>query len=100
MVNAVVYKIQCLDCAGVCIGETGRLFKTRRKDHQTYNCQQTNEDLKKKSAQVKHVCLKGHRIDRESSEIFAMESDFKKNGFYNHFMYTKLILLLTTVVCV
>ena len=28
--RGVVYKIPCLDCTGVYIGETGRLFKTRR----------------------------------------------------------------------
>ena len=30
----VVYKIPCLDCTGVYIGETGRSFKTRPKEHQ------------------------------------------------------------------
>ena len=41
----------------------------------------TNEELKKKSALVKHVCLNGHRIDWESSEILATESDYKKRRF-------------------
>ena len=43
--------------------------------------QLTNEELKKKSALVKHVCLNGHRIDWESSEILAIESDYKKRRF-------------------
>ena len=33
--RGVVYKISCLDCTGVYIGETGRSFKIRRKEHQT-----------------------------------------------------------------
>ena len=40
--------------------------------------QLTNEDLKKKSAPVKHVCLYGHRIDCGSSTILAIESGYKK----------------------
>ena len=46
--------------------------------------QLTNEDLKKKSALVIHVCLNGHRIDWESSAFLAIESEYKKkkkNGF-------------------
>ena len=33
--RGVVYKIPCLDCTGVYIGETGRSFKTRCKEHQS-----------------------------------------------------------------
>ena len=66
--RGVVYKIPCLDRTGVYIGETGRSFKTRRKEHQRdakpdIIAQLTNEEFKKKSALVKHVCLNGHRID-------------------------------------
>ena len=76
----------CLTNINTCaiyIGETGRSFKTRRKEHQRdvkpdTIAQLTNEDLKKKSALVKHVCLNGHRIDWESSAILAIESDYKK----------------------
>ena len=50
--RGVVYKIPCLDCTGVYIGETGRSFQTRRKEHQRdikpdTIAQLTNEDLKK-----------------------------------------------------
>ena len=51
--------------------------------------QLTNEELKKKSALVKHVCLNGHRIDWESSEILAIESDFKKRRFLESFYIHK-----------
>ena len=33
--RSVVYKIPCLGCTGVYIDETGRSFKTRRKERQT-----------------------------------------------------------------
>ena len=37
---------------------------------------------------MKHVCLNGHRIDWESSEILATENDYKKKrlleSFYIH----------------
>ena len=92
--RGVVYKIPCLDCTGVYIGETGRSFKTRRKEHQRdvkpdIIAKLTNEELKKKSALVKHVCLNGHRIDWESSEILATESDYKKRRFLESFYIHK-----------
>ena len=89
-----VYKIPSLDCTGVYIGETGRSFKTRRKEHQRdvkpdIIAQITNEELKKKSALVKHVCLNGHRIDWESSEFLATENDYKKRRFLESFYIHK-----------
>ena len=92
--RGVVYKIPCLDCTGVYIGETGRSFKTRRKEHQRdvksdIIAQLTNEDLKK-STLVKHVCLNGHRIDWESSAILAIESDYKKRRFLESFYIHKI----------
>ena len=50
------------------IGETRRSFKTRCKEHRRdikpdIIAQLANEELKKKSALVKHVCLNGHWID-------------------------------------
>ena len=49
--RGVVYKIPCLDCTGVYIAETGRSFKTRRKEHQSdvkpdIIAQLTNEESK------------------------------------------------------
>ena len=86
------HNLTCLDCTGVYIGETGRSFKTRRKGHQRdvkpdMIAQLTNEELKKKSALVKHVCLNGHRIDWKSSKILANEStgNYKKRRFLESF---------------
>ena len=94
--RGVVCKIPCLDCTGVYIGETGRPSKTRRKEHQRdvkpdirVIAQLTNEELKKKSALVQHVCLNGHRIDWESSAILAIESDYKKRRFLESFCIQK-----------
>ena len=47
--------------------------------------QLTNEDLKKKSAIAKHVCLNEHRIDWESSAFLAIESDYEKKRFLKSF---------------
>ena len=101
--HCVVYTIPCFDFTGIYIGKTGRLFKTRRKEHRRDNrlhiiAQLTNEDIKKKSAPVKHVCLNGHRIDWKSSAILAIDSDYKKKTVFGmilqYMRYTKLILLL------
>ena len=51
--------------------------------------QLTNEEFKKKSALVTHVCLNGHRIDWESLEILAIESDYKKRRFLESFYIHK-----------
>ena len=56
--RGIVYRIPCLDCTGVFIGETGGSFKTRRKEHKRdvkpdIIAQLTNEDLKKKSVLLK-----------------------------------------------
>ena len=81
-------------CTGVYIGETGRTFKTRGKEHQRdikpdIIARLTNENLKKKSALVKYVCLNGHRIDRESSAILAIESNYRKRRFLESFYIHK-----------
>ena len=91
--HSVVYKILSLDCTSGYIGEMGRSFKTRCKEHQRdvkpdIFAQLTNEELKKKSL-VKHVCLIGHRIDWESSAILAIESDYKKRRFLESFYIHK-----------
>ena len=90
--HSAVHKIPCLDCTGVYIGKIGRSFKSRRKEHQRdvkpdIIAQLTNEDLKKKSTLVKHVCLNGNRIDWESSAILAIESDYKKRRFLESFFF-------------
>ena len=84
----------------VYIGETGRSFKTRRKEHQRdvkpdIIALLTNEELKTKSALVKHVCLNGHRIDWESSAILAIESGYKKRRFLESFYIHKTDFFLT-----
>ena len=90
-----------MDCAGGYIGETGRSFKKQRKEEHQRDvkpdiiAQLTNEDLKKKSALVKHVCLNGHRIDWESSAILAIESDYKKRRFLESFYLYKTDFFLT-----
>ena len=78
-----IYEIPCLDCTDVYIGETVRPFKSQRKEDQRdikpdKITQQTNQDLKKKSALVKHVCLNGYRIDWKSSASLAIKVTIKK----------------------
>ena len=74
--------------------KSSNTFKTRRKEHQRdvkpdIIAQLTNENLKKKSALVKHVCLNGHRIDWESSAILTIENDYKKRWFLESFYIHK-----------
>ena len=101
--RGLVYKIPCLDCASVSIGETGQLFKTRRKEHQrdiksNMITQLTHENLKKKSALEKHACFNKHQIDWESSTIWAIESDHKKRRFLESFYCICTILTLLSTI--
>ena len=63
-----VYQIPCLNCNYIYIGETGRCFNTRLKEHKrdlnTKNMGKINEDMQhKKTALVKHSYNLDHRID-------------------------------------
>ncbi|XP_072173825.1 uncharacterized protein [Diadema setosum] len=61
-----VYKIPC-DCGKIYIGETGRNFDTRLKEHKT--CQQQCDW--EKSAIVKHAQKEDHHIDWNNSQLIS-----------------------------
>ena len=61
-----IYKIPC-ECGKVYIGETGRSFSTRLKEHKT--CQRRNE--LEKSAIVKHAQQHQHKIKWEDSHLIT-----------------------------
>ena len=64
----VIYEIPCLHYVDVYIGETGRAFRTRCKEHmRDVNpknlARLENNDINNKSALVKHVYSKNHHMD-------------------------------------
>lgn len=61
-----IYRIPC-DCGKVYIGETGRSFNTRIKEHKT--CHRRNEW--EKSAIVKHAQQHQHNIQWEDSKLIT-----------------------------
>ncbi|XP_041461178.1 uncharacterized protein LOC121412434 [Lytechinus variegatus] len=61
-----VYKIPC-DCGKVYIGETGRDFDTRLKEHKTHH-RRSDWD---RSAIVKHAQQENHRIEWERSHLIT-----------------------------
>ncbi len=68
----VVYQIGCLDCPWNNIGETGRAFNTRKKEH-IRNVKQ----FKDGSNIAKHAWTFDHKIDFGSSKIID-------KGIYRH----------------
>jgi hypothetical protein len=60
----MVYKINCADCSWSYIGETGRAFNTRRKEHRR------NVELYKSGSNIaNHAWTNNHRIDFNSRKI-------------------------------
>ena len=68
-----VYRIPCSDCSSVYIGETGRSFKTRLKEHQS-NCRAQRNTS---SAVVDHS-RSGHLLNFEHSRVIHIEPNYRK----------------------
>ena len=86
----VVYQIPCRDCTGIYIGETGRAYKTRLAEHKRdlkpANLAKVDDNnFNKKTALVKHVITKDHRVDWDHSKILTFETDFTKRRFLESF---------------
>ena len=89
-----VYQISCLDCNYIYIGETGRCFNTRLKEHKrdlnAKNMGRINEDmLHKKTALVKHSYNLDHRIDFRNCKILDFNIDFIKRRFLEAWFFNK-----------
>ena len=85
----VVYSIPCRDCPIVYIGETGRRFEMRQKEHKKdlkqlegvkYTRARRKESITDihQSALMDHIDRKNHTIDREGVRLPAKEPDWKK----------------------
>ena len=86
----VVYQISCRDCTGIYIGETGRANKTRLAEHKrdlkpTNLAKVDDNNFNKKTALVKRVITKDHRVDWDDSKILTFEIDFTKRRFLESF---------------
>ena len=89
----VIYEIPCLHCDGIYIGEAGRAFCTRCKEHlrdvNSKNLAQfENNDMNNKSALVKHVYLQNHHMDWNNSKILAKETDYTRRFLEAFFIYS------------
>ncbi len=82
----IVYKIPCDSCDKSYIGETGRKFKIRMKEHQdeaeeasnkhfTRAQRKASESTQNKSAITDHVAATNHTISWNESKILARESN-------------------------
>ena len=60
----IVYKIPCADCSWSYIGETGRCFHTRKKEHI-----RNTKTYKKISNIATHAWLNGHSIDFNNARV-------------------------------
>ena len=86
----VVYQIPCQDCTGIYIGENGWAYKTRlaqhKRDLRPENLAKVDDNnFNKKTALVKHVITKDHRVDWDHSKILTFETDFTKRRFFESF---------------
>ena len=88
----VIYQIPCRDCTGIYIGEIGRVYKTRltqrKRDLRPVNLTKVDDNnFNKKTASVKHVITKDHRVDWDHSKILTFETDFTKRRFLESFLF-------------
>ena len=80
--NSGVYEISCSDCVATYIGQTGRNFNLRFKEHYkalinkksnsnvAKHCLEMNYNIDIKNLKIKHICKKGLKMDfLESLEI-------------------------------
>jgi len=81
-----VYRIPCKKCDKVCIGETGRSFGVRMKEHQkeveaqkgrkyTRSFRKQSQSEQNKSAITDQVNQENHVINWNEAKIIARESD-------------------------
>ena len=80
-----MYEIPCYNCKKVYIGETGRLFGTRKKEHHeaerlgtkefTRATRKDSESKQIKSSIADHVANENHLINWEESSILAKDSE-------------------------
>ena len=85
-----VYQIPCRDCTGIFIGETEPACKTRLTEHKRdlklENLAKVDDNnFNKKTALVKHVITRDHRVDWDHSKILTCETDFTKRRFLESF---------------
>ena len=68
------------------IGETGRCFETRLKEHKRDNnsknlAKLNDQNLHKKTALVKHSFTNEHKIDFKNAKVLQFQTDFIKRRF-------------------
>jgi hypothetical protein len=74
----VIYKISCLDCDGIYIGETLRNAQTRVKEHKAKLKHMQDEQDNNHNKIALHAQKHKHDINFEGTEILAHESNYRK----------------------
>lgn len=73
----VVYKIPCLECEKIYIGQTGRYLKTRMSEHRR-DCRNFHINKESKTALFEHVISEGHFFDFENVQVIGTQNILKK----------------------
>lgn len=76
--SGVIYKIPCLDCEGVYVGQTGRYLKTRITEHERSVRPVNFASTSNKTALAEHTFGNLHRFDFSSTEIIGYQPNYKK----------------------
>ena len=87
--SGVVYKIECSNCPESYVGETGREYKARKKEHKadvdkhskvqyTRAVRKTSQSEYNRSDIADHVNRKNHVMNWDKDNILAKESDKQK----------------------
>ena len=74
--KGVIYKINCLDCSFVYIGQTDRALRTKIKEHRrAVNNQDKNSKI------VQHVNKQDHNMNFDNTTIIDKAANYHKRLF-------------------
>ena len=88
--KGAIYQIPCKNCNKIYIGETGRCFQTRQKEHKAdVKKESKDQPQTHRTALSKHAIAENHNFDWDQSKILQFETDYHKRKFIETYYINK-----------
>ncbi len=93
--TGIVYKIPCTDCGKAYIGETSRMFRTKKEEHKDESDEASlkqrnrkrSEKEFNKSAIKDQVSQNNHTMNLEETSIIAKEGNWFRRGIKRSYLH-------------